>query len=82
MGQFLRVFLPTYEQPGPFCLLQDTVVALQALSEFAESIYSDKVNMDIQLSTTKNGVQSPTETLHLDKQSHDVLLYADVSSQI
>ena len=60
--------------------LQDTVVALQALSEFAELIYSKEVDMSIDISTNKGGIISPVKTILLTSESHDVLQYAEVST--
>ena len=55
------------------------MVALQALSEFANLIYSKNVDMRIDIATKKGAIAGPTKTIRLNKDNHDVLLYADVS---
>ena len=79
VGKLWKVSLPIVPFYRMF-YLQDTVVALQALSEFAELIYSKEVDMSIDISKSKGGIISPVKTILLTSESHDVLQYAEVST--
>lgn len=57
--------------------LQDTVVALQAMAEFASLIYSSKVNMSILI----DDAVSTNRTLTVDADNMDVLQLVEVSSK-
>ena len=63
-----------------FTLFQDTVVALQALSEFATLVYSKDVDMRIDITTKKGLLPGKTQTIRLNSENHDVLQYRDVSN--
>ena len=60
---------------------QDTVVALQALSEFAKLVYSKDVNMRINVFTTKGQTPSTKIERYINRENNDILQYVDVSVQ-
>ena len=60
---------------------QDTVVALQALSEFAKLVYSKDVNMRINVFTTKGLTPSTKIERYINRENNDILQYVDVSVQ-
>ena len=60
---------------------QDTVVALQALSEFAKLVYSKDVDMRINVFTTKGQTPSTKIERYINRENNDILQYVDVSVQ-
>lgn len=67
---------------GGFSSTQDTVVALQALSEFASLIYSMNVNLVVTITTKTGGISGTPVTITLNNNNHDILQYRDIDGSV
>ncbi|XP_060566096.1 CD109 antigen-like isoform X2 [Ruditapes philippinarum] len=73
----LRWLIETRNPYGGFFSTQDTVVALQALAEFAGLIYSSNVDMVIDICNDTCAVPANKRTINLNSANHDVLQYVE-----
>lgn len=74
----LRWLVDSRNPYGGYFSTQDTVVALQAFSEFAAQIYSKDVDMTLDISTTKgNNLVGTKKQIKLTSENHDILQYVD-----
>ncbi|WAQ99999.1 CD109-like protein [Mya arenaria] len=69
---------------GGFVSTQDTVVALQALTEYASLVYTDNVALSVTVNTRTRSadntlVDGPPVTITLNRENHDVLQYIDIN---
>ncbi|XP_052794417.1 CD109 antigen-like isoform X2 [Mya arenaria] len=72
---------------GGFVSTQDTVVALQALTEYASLVYTDNVALSVTVNTRTRSadntlVDGPPVTITLNRENHDVLQYIDFDGSV
>ena len=53
-------------------------MGLQALEEIAAKIYTQDVDMQIQITAKRDGNEIATESFNLDSENHDVFQFKDV----
>ncbi|XP_052280943.1 CD109 antigen-like [Dreissena polymorpha] len=62
--------------------VQDTIVGLHALTEFARLIYSKVVDLTLAIKSKTGGVEKVESTLTLNSANHDVLQFVNIPSAV